>query len=378
MPDDVSHYKCPVCGAPVSHVPGSSLMHCDYCGSDSPVSSFAESQDKKGYDWKDGEAAKVSASGGREYVCKSCGASIQSFDDTFTTSCPYCGNNVSVHEETEGGVRPNLIIPFELKEDEIRSRISDFLKGKKLLPSGFASAAKSGELKGVYVPFWLFDCSADGSVFLHAEKETSETRTVPAERRPSSSASSAHGPANQVGPSSQARQQTVTKILHYRLEREGHFDFSRLPVDASKHFDDDAMDALEPYDYGKIADFDPLYFAGCLAEKFTSTPDEETSRTYSKVKEGVFDYFKSKEIGYSSISIEKDDMKIETSDVKYTMLPVYALNFSFKGEKHQIYANGQTGRIAADLPVDAGKSWKYALLTFFPVFALAFMICLFI
>ncbi|HAL18675.1 MAG TPA: hypothetical protein DCO86_03535 [Spirochaetaceae bacterium] len=367
---DVNHYKCPLCGAPINYVPGTDVLSCDYCGTNVQVSSLTQASEEKSFNWKsDSGSAKTDGQPEREYVCKSCGASIESFEDSFTTACPYCGNNVVVSDETTGGSRPNLIIPFGLKADEIRQRISDYLKKLKLLPNGFSAAAKAGELKGIYVPFWLFECTADGSISLHAQKESSVTRSF----RIESSSTSAPG-ARQGN----TRQETVRKISHYRLEREGRFEFSKLPVDASTHFDDEAMDVLEPYDYGKLIEFDTAYFTGYLAEKFNTSYENETSRGFAKVREGILDYFKNAESGYSSLTVEKDDMKIEIDNVQYAMLPVYALNFSFKGENHRIYANGQTGKVTADLPVDAGKSWKYSILTFLPVFALAFAICMFI
>ena len=67
-----------------------------------------------------------------------------------------------------GILKPDFVLPFKLsKEDAIQALKKHYLK-KPLLPSTFSKANHLQEIKGVYVPFWMYDGEASGSVEFHA------------------------------------------------------------------------------------------------------------------------------------------------------------------------------------------------------------------
>ena len=345
---DTKHYKCASCGAPINYVPGSDELVCEYCGSVFPISEVTDGSVKsQEFQWSNDVAENLTVSPDKEYVCKSCGATLKSFDSSFVTICPYCGNNISETKITDEK-RPNLIIPFKIKKEEVKPLVNKYLKKKKLLPAVYAKLAAKGDLKGVYVPFWLFNCSVDGNMTLEGQIEISRTST-----------------------NSDGKTETEHETEYYRLERETHFKFEKLPVDASTHFDNRAMDALEPFDYSEITDFTDAYFTGYLAEKFNSTPKDEKERTKSKIGEGILDYFRATERKYDTVKIQKDNTELSFDNVKYAMLPIYTLNFTYKDKKQQIYMNGQNGKIVGDLPVKKAK----AASLFFGVFIGILAIC---
>ncbi len=349
---DVKHYKCTSCGAPINFVPGTDTLVCEYCGASVPVSDLLkEEKNAKSFDWTAYAPEELTATPDKEYVCASCGATLQSFDSQFVTYCPYCGNNVSALEETKGGMSPNLIIPFNIKKEEVKPKIREYLKTKKLLPKSFLKVAMNADVKGVYVPFWLFDCEAEGEISLHGERSVSESFT------------------NDKGET-----ETREKTLHYRLEREGHFELNKLPVDASTHFDNKAMDALEPFNYSQLTDFSDVYFTGYLAEKFNSTPDDEMQRTKRKIQEGITDFFRETERKYSNIRIIEDNTDVKIDNIKYAMLPVYTLNFNYGDSKRQLFMNGQSGKIIGDLPVKKAKAFTWFLGTFTVVLAICSLV----
>ena len=70
------------------------------------------------------------------------------------------------HRTVCRGLRPDLIIPFKLDKKAAKAKLQEHLKGKTLLPRVFRSQNHIDEIKGVYVPFWLFDSDADASCAL--------------------------------------------------------------------------------------------------------------------------------------------------------------------------------------------------------------------
>lgn len=59
-----------------------------------------------------------------------------------------------------GALRPDLIIPFKLDKQAAKSGLMKHLEGKKLLPKIFKDQNHIDEIRGIYVPFWLFDTEA--------------------------------------------------------------------------------------------------------------------------------------------------------------------------------------------------------------------------
>ena len=93
----------------------------------------------------------------KAYCCPSCGAELLCDATTAATSCPYCGNPSVIPGQFTGTLKPDFVLPFKLsKEDAIKALKRHYLK-KPLLPSTFSKANHLEEIKGVYVPFWMYD-----------------------------------------------------------------------------------------------------------------------------------------------------------------------------------------------------------------------------
>ena len=97
----------------------------------------------------------------KAYSCPSCGAELICDETTAATSCPYCGNPTVVPGQFAGTLKPDYILPFKLDQKAAQEALKNHYKGKRLLPKAFSSGNKIREIKGVYVPFWMFDGEAE-------------------------------------------------------------------------------------------------------------------------------------------------------------------------------------------------------------------------
>lgn len=235
MANQVTNYKCPACTGPLRFDSATGKLQCDFCGS-----SYEVAEIEKLYAEKDAQAAGASrqaeeqaaadgewtsASGSdwgadaeklRVYSCPSCGAELICDETTSATSCPYCGNNTIVPGQFSGALKPDYVLPFKLDKAAAVAALKKHYGGKKLLPKAFSNENHIEEVKGVYVPFWLYDGSAEVDVRCHGTK---------------------------VSGYSTARE-NVTVTNHYDVRRAGTVRFERVPVDASSKMPDDHMDAL--------------------------------------------------------------------------------------------------------------------------------------
>ena len=111
--------------------------------------------------WKQAQWQEGEADGLRSYVCKSCGGEIVGDENTAATSCPFCGNPVVMMGQFSGALKPDLVIPFKLDKKAAKEGLKKHLTGKRFLPKIFKDQNHIDEIKGIYVPFWLFDTDVD-------------------------------------------------------------------------------------------------------------------------------------------------------------------------------------------------------------------------
>ena len=344
----LQEYKCPCCGGAIAFDSKSQKMKCPFCDTELEVdtlnqmaeaSDIVNSEDKMdnwntetGTEWDEDERKRINT-----YICKSCGGEIIGDETLGATSCPFCGNPVVISNQFAGTLKPDLVIPFKLDKKAAKEALFKHLKGKKLLPKLFRSENHIDEIKGVYVPFWLFDADVAGGVKYKA------TRTR-------------HWSSGKYD---------YTETSYYDIFREGGVSFSDIPVDASLKMDDDLMDSLEPFDFGKSVDFNTAYLAGYLADKYDVTADDNIPRINTRVKHSTEDAFKSTITEYyDMVSTENSFIDLQNGSAKYALLPVWLLNTTWNGNKYTFAMNGQTGKFVGNLPMDKKLYFKYWLIAF--------------
>ncbi len=334
MPNETTVYQCPACTGPLHFAGDTGKLQCDYCeNSYEPETIAALMADKEcaagaqqpewateaaGSPWSEAEMAGL-----RVYNCPSCGAQVICDANTAATSCAYCNNPTVMPQMLNGGLRPDYVIPFKLDNDAAKQALAKHYKGKLFLPKEFAAQNRIEEIKGIYVPFWLFDCQADADVCYRAKKVHSYT--------------------------SGNEQVTVTE--HYRLTRGGDVTFQKIPVDGSKKMPDAHMDAIEPFDYNELTPFSTAYLPGFLADKYDVDAAESAQRANARIRASVEESFAETVSGYSGRTTEYANIRLAQGEVKYALLPVWMLNSSWKGKTLTFAMNGQTGKLIGDLPI---------------------------
>lgn len=342
MATEVTNYQCPSCTGPLHFSSDSGKLDCDYCGESFDVATIellyadkdqaaADAASKPEWDltmeeWGEEEAAHM-----RAYSCPSCGAQLICDDTTAATACPYCNNPTVVPGQFTGMLRPDFVIPFKMDKEAAKTALKNNYKGKKFLPKTFSEENKIEELKGIYVPFWLFDGISDGDVRYRATKIHSHTQG----------------------------DEKVTVTEHYHVVREGNVRFEKVPVDGSTKMPDALMDAIEPYDYLALVPFSSAYLPGYLADKYDVEANVCIERANDRIRSSTEDKFASTITGYASMVPESFAINITPGEVKYAFLPVWVLNTRWKGKDFLFAMNGQTGKLIGDLPVDWRKFFAW-------------------
>ncbi len=349
-PESVIQHKCPSCGAPLLYSPKEEAAVCEYCGSTFAVAELKddEAETEKQFDWGEykrklsGEKLK----GTFTYECQSCGAVIETPKTTMATICPYCSNNVILKNSSTGGLKPNLIIPFEITKDKAKSILRKIASERKMLPFNYFNSCRVGDLQGIYIPYWLFSTKIAGDITFHGEKVSSSSSSI------------------------------TTSV--YALKRVGSLEFAKLPVDASVKINNEMMDSIEPFDYSKLTAFDSKYLAGYLADRFDSPPDSELPRAQKFMMTEAEKIFEETTGGFSSTFVRGSNLRLVEPAVEYAMLPVYLLNCKYEGKDYHYAINGQTGKFVGDFPISKKKGWFLFGLNFLIPFGILYALLLFI
>lgn len=337
-------YKCPCCGGSIEFNSSLQKMKCPFCDTEfepETLRSYDNELQNEGTDnmvwetqagaeWQEGEI-----DGLRSYVCNSCGGEIVGDENTAATSCPFCGNPVIMTGQFSGVLKPDYVIPFKLDKEAAKRGLTEHLKGKRLLPKIFKDQNHINEIKGIYVPFWLFDTDVDARIRYRA------TRV----RRWSDN------------------NYDYTETSYFSVFRGGNIGFEHVPVDGSSKMADDLMESIEPYNFNDAVDFQTAYLAGYLADKYDVTAEESINRANERVKRSTEKAFASTIDGYSSVRPENSNIRLSNGKAKYALYPVWILNTTWNDKQYTFAMNGQTGKFVGDLPLDKGayKKWLFGL-----------------
>lgn len=375
MASQVTNYKCPACTGPLHFVGASGQLECDYCGAHYEVAEieklYAEKEsaavdaarqaqaqeEKRRRELADMEAQGWDTSGmtsdwGAEgegmkaYSCPSCGAELICDATTAATSCPYCGNPTVVPGQFSGALKPEFVIPFKLSKEDAVAALKKHYQGKPFLPRAFTNANHIQEIKGVYVPFWMFDGEAEGSADYEGLISTTYTRG----------------------------DYRITETQHYDVRRAGSIAFEKVPVDASSKMPDNHMDSIEPYDYTGLKPFSTAYLPGFLADKYDVSVEDSRDRADSRCTATLEAALRGSAREYDTCLPRGQSIRLRRGKVHYALLPVWMLHTKWNGKDFLFAMNGQTGRLVGDLPMSWGRFWSTFAAIAVPAAAIATVI----
>lgn len=336
---DLKEYKCPCCGGAIEFDSTLQKLKCPYCETEFDIDTLADYDNQAASDdndemnwnmdsaqeWTEGEQA-----GMRVYVCKSCGGEIVADENTAASSCPYCDNPIVLMGSISGDLKPEYIIPFKLDKKAAKDKFKQHLEGKKLLPKVFKTQNHLEEIKGIYVPYWIFDSKAEANVRYRGTKVKCWSDS----------------------------KNNYTETSHYSIIREGSIAFSNVPVDGSSKIADDITESLEPFNNKDAVEFNTAYFAGYVADKYDVDKDKAVSRANQRIKNSTQDSFRNTIHGFQDVTYEGGNIRLKDGSAHYAMYPIWLMTTKWKNEIYTFAMNGQTGKFVGNLPVDKSIAFK--------------------
>ncbi|MBR1931622.1 MAG: TFIIB-type zinc ribbon-containing protein [Lachnospiraceae bacterium] len=328
-------YQCKNCNGKLFFDIKEQMLTCESCGSYFDLSEYNE------------EA--MTAEGSYEintFLCPQCNGEIISADEQATEICPYCGSQVELEKHLVTTKKPRYILPFTVSRAECRKTYKKTVSKIPFLPKDMKNPDALGNFAGIYMPFWLYNIQIGG----HIAGKGHETHYTKENKK----------------------EYVITNQYEKEFDYVG--DFTNYPKDASLCFDDNLTERILPYTAGvnALEDFHPAYLCGFYGDLAT-VPEETYQDTILNeiveygIKNGTWndlDRMKPKELR-AHLEEAKQHAAI---DANLGMFPVWFMTYRNKNKVSYGVANGRTGALSMDFPVDLKAFFLSTILLAVPIF----------
>ena len=338
----VHRFVCPSCGGRMHFDPGRSRLLCQYCGKTMTEPEALRASGRV----SDGDFITSMARGeGHRWQqnaysaqCQSCGATTVLGQGEISVSCPFCNSAQVVDVQLdEDVIEPHGIIPFTITQEGAVQRCREWLGAGWFRPDDLARQARAGNVRGAYVPFWIFDFI--GTVKWSALVQDGDAWTSVAE----------------------AMSILEDNILVPATQT--------LPAGLLQVLDEFRLAELEPYAPEKIAAWP--------AEVYQISMSDASIVARTLVKARVTERVETRYLSdrsYRSLNVSTHMVSVDR--FQHVLLPVWVISYRYGNELYHVLVNGQTGEVEGDAPTNRTQVALLGVLAFAVVAVFGFLLFL--
>ncbi len=323
--------KCPKCGGEMEFDAKDQMVTCQYCGSTfNPNEQIEELKtSKEEIDYFDGKA----------YQCSQCGATLMTFDDTAVTFCSYCGSQNMIESHLKNQTNPDTIIPFSITKEECINKYNKLVSDYFFAPDYLKEKANVDKFRGIYMPYVVYSFRNKGKITNQGEKYNH-------------------------------RSGDYVYYDKFNITADVDSSYEGMSYDLVSKFYDKFSGAI-PHDYNKAVPFNSNYLIGYYADSKDVNEDIYINDAINVIQNDVENRLKQNP-EFAKYGCPQPTFKPTLTDKKIGLFPVYFLGVR-DSQNNMNYAvvNGQTGAIAADLPISFKK---YLMVTLIIAVLLYFLI----
>lgn len=317
--------QCNGCGGALLFNGKKNTLVCDYCGNEqSPPSGKIIKRFRLNEMFRKKKLVSPS-----EVSCSFCGATSPLEERQISGVCKHCGSPF-ITDFPSDDFEPDIIKPFILDKNELSGKVHKWSRTRFWAPSDFKKLFSINSLVPGYSPYWVYDCSTqfDYTVVLsitHRETDSNGKESTWTESWKQSGRDS-------------------LEFKDYAISSNGEMDYDLNKLGGSTE------------DF-KV--FYPEYLAGFKAKCFSLSVDECYNMFKKMSGEEIEKFIKRKEkCGADSIRIERLQVKYFNCNWRYALLPIWVIDYYYKGKRYDIVVDGSNGKIKGKSPV----SWVKVLM----------------
>ncbi|MCA9310999.1 MAG: hypothetical protein KDA21_07325 [Phycisphaerales bacterium] len=328
-------FPCAQCGARVTFAPGQEVLHCPYCGHDTPLDLDLPEVEELDY-----QAALLDLES-QEIVdehtivkCASCAAELDRPPDADAFDCPYCGHSIVATATSRKLIRPRGLLPFRVTRREAREAFRTWVRSLWFAPSALKRQASiDARLTGIFIPYWTYD-TATTTAYVGRRGEhyyvTVSYTTVE------------NGKTVQ-----RTRQEQRTRW--YPASGVVSRDFDDVLVLASRSLPDTYIHALEPWDTDNLVGYADEYLAGFQAESYQINLVDGFDLAKGLMAPQI-DQDIRRDIGGDEQQIISKQSEYADITFKHILLPVWISAYRYNRRVYRFLVNARTGEVRGERP----------------------------
>lgn len=335
--------QCASCGGNALYDPATKGLKCPFCGTETAIETtqnnmtehdFLDALEGTSHSWTEEK---------RVFKCENCGAETVLDKDKIADFCAFCGSSHIAVTDHDAGIKPALLIPFQVAKEEAVQKFKLWIRKRYFAPNKLKHNYELQKISGAYIPYWTFDAQTRSAyvVKIGTYYYVTETRTV-----------------HRDGKTEQVTEQ-VRKI-RWRTQHGTYQKFyDDVLVKASKNVASSLIDKVEPFQLNHLVDYRMEYLSGFLAERYSIPLKDGWTDAKNiiddRIRNGIF----KKEIG-DEVRIVSVDTNYDAITFKHLLLPLWVSSFQFNNKVYRFLVNGQTGKVSGQAPISI---WKVSILT---------------
>ena len=323
-------YECPNCGGNLVYDIKRRKMYCEHCKATQDPYSITKEQDAEEHS----EEYEVTV-----FTCPQCGGELISEDTTAATFCSFCGSATILDSRVSKEKRPAKIIPFAKTKEDCKAAYAQMMRKAIFAPKELRKEEHIEKFRGIYMPYWVYSFSKDGKVGFPGKK----TR----------------------------RRGDYVYTYYYQISCDIQEHYEGLAYDASASFSDRLSAAIAPFDVKKGKEFTPAFLSGFYADA-----GDVDKATYEYDAEKIMVEDACNRLAKHSANRKYDIDPVKLADevrpteksAELAMFPVWFLAYRNGDRISYAVVNGQTGKAAADIPIDFKRYALGSLVLTIPLF----------
>lgn len=336
--------KCAGCGAVLHYVPGTHHLKCEYCGEANEITPAPTKRNEiESVEYAtflktvNGLPANPDI---KVVKCTSCGSETNFNGNEAAGKCAFCASPLVIQlGKSESTLKPHYILPFILNEADAGKKFKDWLEDLWFAPNDIVREAKANtSLKGIYMPYWTYDCNT--TTHYTGERGeyyyTTETYTETVNGR------------------EETRTRQVRHTRWYDTQGKVFCDFEDVTIPASQSLPTETLTELNPWNFKALKAYDERYMSGLSAETYQIKPDAGLEMAKQvmvhTIEQAIID-----DIGGDEQRISSHHSQYNNVAIKYVMLPVWVSAYTYGKKIYQFTVNACTGEVVGKRPYSAIK-----------------------
>jgi predicted RNA-binding Zn-ribbon protein involved in translation (DUF1610 family) len=330
--------QCSSCGGNTVFDPSSGALKCPFCGSEKEIEktqenaiehSFLQALEKDDHSWDDEK---------RVFKCENCGAETVLDKDKVADFCTFCGSSHIASSENHAGIKPALVLPFQVPKEEAIEKFKIWINKRYFAPSSLKKSYQLSKITGAYLPYWTFDSKTRSNfvVRIGTYYYVTVTRTV-------------------VEDGKTRRVTEQVRKIRWRTEHGNYNEFfDDVLVKASRNVASDLIHKIEPFQLNALVDYKSQFLSGFLAERYSIPLKEGWNGAKAIIDRRITNGIE-RQVHGDVVQVVNVSTNYADITYKHILLPIWISSFHFNHKVYRFLVNGQTGKVSGNAPISVLK-----------------------